>query len=122
MQVSNPGRVAFIFFPHLPETTPLDTMPFAAHIIRQLASARYQIDVFHLNEANSLFGKGFSSENVRYKHVKLYTTRNKAKFLELTLRFASYMNYKYVFSVGLIGSYIGGLVSARIAMSIRFAE
>jgi hypothetical protein len=109
MQVSNHRPVAFIFFPHLPETTPLDTMPFAAHIIRQLASDRYQIDVFHLNEANSSF---FLSESVRYKHVKLYTTRNKAKFVELTLRFARYMHYKYVFSVGLIGSYIGGLVSA----------
>ena len=112
MQVSNHRRVAFIFFPHLPETTPLDTMPFAAHIIRQLASARYQIDVFHLNEANSSFGKDLFSETLRYKHVKLYTRGNKATFIELTLRFARYTRYKYVFSVGLIGSYIGGLVSA----------
>ena len=107
MQVSNHRRVAFIFFPHLPETTPLDTMPFATHIIRQLASAGYQIDVFHLNEANSSFGKDFFSETLRYKHVKLYTRRNKTTFIELTLRFARYTHYKYVFSVGLIGSYIG---------------
>jgi hypothetical protein len=112
MQISNRRRVAFFFFPHLPETTSLDTMPFAAHVLRQLASARYQIDVFHLNEANSSHGDDFFSENVRYRQIKIHTIKNKTKFVELTLRFARYMHYQYVFSVGLIGSYIGGLVSA----------
>jgi hypothetical protein len=107
--MSKDQRVAFIFFPHLPETTPLATMPFAAHIVRKLACAPYQIDIFHLNEANSSF---LFSENLHYKHVKLHAKTNKAKFAELTLRFARYAHYKYVFSVGLIGSYIGGLVSS----------
>ena len=55
MQVSNPGRVAFIFFPHRPETIPLDTMPFAAHVIKQLAAAHCQIDVFCFNSSNSSY-------------------------------------------------------------------
>jgi hypothetical protein len=112
MQVLNHRRVAFIFFPHLSETTPLDTMPFAVHILRKLVSAQYEIDVFHLGEANSSFGQYFVSDNVRYKRVKLHATTNKTKFVELTLRFARCMHYKCVFSVGLIGSYVGGLVSA----------
>ena len=55
MQVSNPGRVAFIFFPHRPETIPLDTMPFAAHVIKQLAAAHCQIDVFCFNSSTSSY-------------------------------------------------------------------
>jgi len=112
MQVSNHGRVAFIFFPPRPETMPLDTMPFAAHIIKQLAGAHCQIDVFCFNSSNSSYPDDLFLDNVRYKHVKVCSARNKMKFAELTLRFARYMRYKSVFSVGLIGSYIGGLVSA----------
>jgi glycosyltransferase involved in cell wall biosynthesis len=52
------------------------------------------------------------SENIHYKYVSMYSTRNKMKLVELTLRFVRYMTYKCVFSVGLIGSYIGGIISA----------
>lgn len=108
----NQRRVAFIFFPHLPETTPLDTMPFASYIIGWLTSSGYHIDVFHLSELNSSNRIGLYPANVSYKYVRMYTTRHKMRFVELTLRFARYRHYKCVFSVGLIGSYIGGLISA----------
>jgi hypothetical protein len=108
----NQKRVAFIFFPHLPETTPLDTMPFAEHVIVRLASSGCHIDVFHWSEFNSADRICLPGENVHFKYVRLYTTRNKLKLTELTLRFARYMRYHCVFSVGLIGSYIGGVISA----------
>jgi hypothetical protein len=111
MRMFNQRRVAFIFFPHLPETTRLDTMPFAAHIIRLLASSGCHIDVFHWSKLNSSNQIDLFPANVRYKYVKMYATKNKLKLVELTLRFAQYMRYKCVFSVGLIGNYIGGVIS-----------
>jgi hypothetical protein len=39
----------------------------------------------------------------------MYATNNKLKLVELTLRFARYVRYKCVSSVGLIGNYIGGV-------------
>ena len=111
MRIFNQRRVAFIFFPHLAETTPLDTMPFARHIIGRLASSGCHIDVFHWSKLNSP-NRGLFPENVHYKHVRMYTTKNKMKLIELTLRLARYMRYRCVFSVGLIGSYIGGVMSA----------
>jgi hypothetical protein len=54
MRMFHQRRVSFIFFPHFPETTRLDTMPFAAHIIGLLASSGCQIDVFHWSKLNSL--------------------------------------------------------------------
>jgi hypothetical protein len=112
MQMFNQRRVAFIFFPHLPETTRLDTMPFAQHIIGLLASSGCRIDVFHWSKLNSSDQIDLFPENVRYKYVKMYATSNKLKLVELTLRFARYMHYTCVFSVGLIGNYIGGVISA----------
>ena len=41
----------------------------------------------------------------------MYTTRSKMKLIELTLRFTRYISYECVFSVGTIGSYIGGVIS-----------
>jgi hypothetical protein len=41
----------------------------------------------------------------------MYTANNKMKFIDLTLRFSRYITYKCVFSVGLFGSYIAGVVS-----------
>jgi hypothetical protein len=108
----NQRRVAFIFFPHLPGTTPLDSMPFARHIIVQLASSGCHIDVFHWSKLNSPSPIGLFSDNVHCKYVRMYTTKNKMKLIELTLRFARYMSYQCVFSAGLIGNYIGGIVSA----------
>jgi hypothetical protein len=112
MRMFDQRRVAFIFFPHLPETTRLDTMPFATHIIGLLASSGCHIDVFHWSKLNSSDYIDQSPENVRYKYVKMHATKNKLKLVELTLRFARYMRYKCVFSVGLIGNYIGGVISA----------
>src|SRR5439155_7334279 len=108
----NQRRIAFIFFPRLPETTPLDTMPFAAHIIRMLGTSSFYIDIFHWSHLNSSNQNNFLPENARYKYVRMYTAKNKLKLVELTLRFARYMTYKCVFSVGLIGSYVGCVVSA----------
>src|SRR5260370_8433045 len=112
MRVFNQRRIAFVFCPHLPETTRLDTMPFAAHIVRQLATSGWHIDVFHWSKLDLSDNTSFSSDNIHYKYVSMYTTRSKMKLIELTLRFARYTTYKCVFSVGLIGSYIGGIISA----------
>jgi hypothetical protein len=87
-------------------------MPFAAHIITKLVSSGCHVDVFHWSKLNSYNHIGFPAENVRYKYVRTYSTKNIMKFIELTVRFAGCMHYKCVFSVGLIGSYIGGVISA----------
>jgi hypothetical protein len=112
MRVSNQRRIAFVFCPHLPETTLLETIPFAAHIVRKLANSGCHIDVFLWSEPCSSNHTDFSSENIHCKYVSMYTKRSKMKLVELTLRFARYMTYNCVFSVGLIGSYIGGIISA----------
>src|SRR5258707_6411510 len=112
MRVFNQRRIAFVFCPHLPETTRLDPMPLDAHIVRQLATYGWHIDVFHWSKLDLSDNTSFSSDNIHYKYVSMYTTRSKMKLIELTLRFARYTTYKCVFSVGLIGSYIGGIISA----------
>lgn len=111
MNAINHGRVAFIFFPYLPEITPLDTMPFALHIVKQLALTNCQIDVIHCNKANLYHEDDLFSNNVKRKYVKLYSRSNRMRFVELSFRFARYTRYNCVFSVGLLGSYIGGLIS-----------
>jgi glycosyltransferase involved in cell wall biosynthesis len=95
----------------MPETTRLDTIPFAAHILRQLATTGWHIDVFLWSKPDSSNQIDCTSDYIRYKHVSMYNTRRKLKLAELTLRFARYITYKCVFSVGRIGSYFGGIIS-----------
>lgn len=105
-------RIAFIFCPLLPGYIRLETMPFAEHIIRMFAAAGWHIDIFLWNENDHCKLIAFFPENIHYRYVRMYTTRGRTKLIELTLRFAQYTQYKCVFSVGTIGSYIGGIVSA----------
>jgi hypothetical protein len=108
----NQRRIAFVFYPHVPETTLLSTIPFVAHAVHRLASSGSHIDVFLWNECDASSYNDSFPNNVHFKYVKMYTANNKMKFIDLTLRFSRYVTYKCVFSVGLIGSYIAGVVSA----------
>jgi hypothetical protein len=111
MKLFNRQRIAFVFFPHYPEITRLDTMPFAAHIVARLVSSGWHVDVFLLTKpalSNEVF---HVSEHLRYKYVRLFTKRAKINFLELTIFSARLTTYACVFSVGQIGSYVGGIIS-----------
>jgi len=112
MQVLSQKRIAFVFCPHLPETTRLYTMPFAAHIVRQLSISGWNLDIFLWSKPDPYYDIGFPSPNIHYNYIHIDPARDKIKFIESTLRFALYMAYSCVFSVGRMGSYLGGIVSA----------
>jgi len=112
MQVLSQKRIAFVFCPHLPETTRLYTMPFAAHIVRQLSISGWNLDIFLWSKPDPYYDIGFPSPNIHYNYIHIDPARDKMEFIESTLRFALYMAYSCVFSVGRIGSYLGGIVSA----------
>jgi hypothetical protein len=118
MQVFNQRRIAFVFCPNLPETTSLDTIPFAAHVVRLLATSEWEVDVFLWSNPAPFNDNGIASENIHYKRVWTYTKHSNTyskhsnmNLAELTLRFARHTSYKCVFSVGRIGSYFGRIVS-----------
>ena len=112
MPVFSQRRIAFVFCPHLPETTRLYTMPFAAHIVRQLSIFGWNLDIFLWSKPDPYYDIGFSAPNIHYKYIYINPTRDKRKLIGSTLRFARYMAYSCVFGVGRIGSYLGGIVSA----------
>jgi glycosyltransferase involved in cell wall biosynthesis len=108
---SDQPRVAFLFYPYLPKTTFLSMMPFAAHSVHRLASSGADIDVFVWNEGDvSLHGD--YPDNVHFKYVKMPRVSTRMRFVALTLRFSRCITYSCVVSVGLIGSYVAGIVSA----------
>jgi len=111
MRAFHQGRIAFVFCPLGAETFRLDTMPFAAYIVRQLAASGHQIDLFLWSKPVSFDSIGLCSANVHFRYVNS-DTRSKMKLIELTLRFARSVTYKCVFAVGLMGSYYGGVISA----------
>jgi hypothetical protein len=84
-------------------------MPFAAHIIKRLALSGWHVDLFLwtiLDEGNHKF-----PENVHCKYVDMKTSRALLQIPELILRFALRTTYRCVFSVGQIGSFVGGIIS-----------
>ena len=110
MKLFNHQRIAFVFFPHFPETIRLDTMPFAAHILSCLAASGWDIDVFLLRPDPS----GAAShvpENIHFIYTRMLTRRAKLQVAQLTAQFAHLTTYRCVFSVGQIGSYIGCIIS-----------
>jgi hypothetical protein len=111
VRLFNQRRVAFVFYPHLPKTTLLSTIPFVAHTVHKLASSGADIDVFVWNERDASCQADYPN-NVHFKYVKIPAVNNKKTFIAHTLRFSKCLTYKCVFSVGLIGNYIGGIISA----------
>src|SRR5215471_7142714 len=110
MKLFHHQRIAFVFFPHFPDTIRFDTMPFAAHILSWLAASGWDIDVFLLRPDSS----GAAShvpENIHFIYTRMLTRRAKLQVAQLTAQFAHLTTYRCVFSVGQIGSYIGRIIS-----------
>src|SRR5262249_54032739 len=86
MKLFNHQRIAFVFFPHFPETIRLDTMPFAAHILSFLAASGWDIDVFLLRPEPS----GAAShvpENIHFIYTRMLTRRANLQVAQLTAQF-----------------------------------
>jgi hypothetical protein len=111
MKLFTQQQISFVFFPHLPESVRLDTMPFAANTLSWLAAFGWNIDVFLLNTPEPSGAACDIPRNIHYKHITMLSRRSKINFAHLTVQFALFTNYKCVFSVGQIGSYIGAIIS-----------
>jgi glycosyltransferase involved in cell wall biosynthesis len=111
MKVVGRRRVAFVFCPHLAGAARLDTMPFAQTLLGRLSAAGWHVDLFVWSKLDLSDQNDFFHGAIQREYVRTYTTNDKTKFFEFTLRFARYTAYNCVFSVGQIGSYIGGRIS-----------
>jgi glycosyltransferase involved in cell wall biosynthesis len=86
-------------------------MPFAINIIRRLAAADWQVDVFLWERPLVDYHEIFPT-TVRFR----YQVMPKRIFygmraIRLTARFMSCMNYACAFGLGQIGSYLGAIIS-----------
>jgi glycosyltransferase involved in cell wall biosynthesis len=115
----NRQRVAFVYAPALlPDTTRLETMPFALNTIARLADAGWEVDVF-LWERPLIDYHTIFPANVRMRYEvtpKRMFQRSRPANLRLhpfwlTVRFMRPTNYRCVFGLGQIGSYLSALLS-----------
>ncbi len=63
------GRIAFVFYPFLPITGRLETMPFALEAVRSLARAGWRVDLFLWEPVASVYRK-LLPENVNIRWQK----------------------------------------------------
>ncbi len=106
-------RVAFVHFPHNPNSARLETMPFALNTVISLEKIGWDIDLF-LWESPSHNYNDLFSKNVRINYRNFIETR-KLRYLGPALFWTQFRalpsRYDYVFGVGQIGAYIAALIS-----------
>src|ERR1700730_13540165 len=111
----NRRRIAFVYWPGPPpDSARLETMPFAINVIRRLAAADWEVDVF-LWERPLVAYREIFSNTVRLRYQvppkrMLYRIRP-IRLARLTARFMTCANYQCVFGLGQIGSYLGAVIS-----------
>jgi hypothetical protein len=118
----NRQRIAFVYWPGLaPDSARLETMPFAINVIKRLAAANWEVDVFlwerPLVDYRAIFS---NSVRVRYQVAPermLYRLRP-IRLARLTAKFMACMNYQCAFGLGRNGSYLGALISVASRCSL----
>jgi Glycosyl transferase 4-like domain len=103
--------IAFVFYPHFADSIRLDTMPFATHVLDHIVASGWDVDVFIWHEAGYSYEETKLPESVRLKRIKMHSKWHRLYPAELASRFARYVAYACVFSVGQPGSYVGGIIS-----------
>ena len=111
----NRRRIAFVYWPGLPpNSSRLETMPFAINVIKRLAAADWEVDVFLWERPLVDYREIFSNTvRVRYQVAPeraLYRLRP-IRLARLTAKFMTCMNYQCAFGLGHIGSYLGAVIS-----------
>jgi glycosyltransferase involved in cell wall biosynthesis len=97
-------KIAFVYYPHYPSSTRLETMPFALNSVLSLAKMGWEVDLF-VWEAPSETYKEILPSNVSVK----YSVR--VRYLWLYTRFRLQNSYYCVFGLGQVGAYIANLVA-----------
>ena len=106
-------KIAFVHYPHWPGSARLDTLPFALNLLRRLAGLKCDIDLFLWEQPDLTFASKLPG-NVTVHYRKLLGRRFTSVLhpSQLIAQFSLKRAYDCTFSVGQIGSFIGGLVSA----------
>lgn len=106
------GRVAFVFYPHLPNQARLETMPFAFQTVRTLAQLGWLVDVF-LWQDNTDALTDTVGGRIRFRIPGLLEQGSPKRSLPLlhALRYGLPRAYDCVFGLGQIGIHIARSMS-----------
>jgi hypothetical protein len=115
----NRRRIAFVYAPALPpDSSRLETMPFAINTIMRLADADWKVDVFLWERPLVDYREIFpTTVRLRYQVTpkRIFDGTRPANLrrhqIRLTARFMSCTNYECAFGVGQTGSYLSAVIS-----------
>src|ERR1700730_1666811 len=103
----NRRRIAFVYWPGPPpDSARLETMPFAINVIKRLAAADWEVDVFLWEQPLVDYREILSTAvRVRYQVVpkRMLYRRWPIRVAQLTATFMTCANYQCVFGLGQIG-------------------
>lgn len=106
-------RVAFVHFPHNPNSARLETMPFALNTVIFLEKMGWKVDLFLWEAENHNYDDIFS-DNVKITYQNPLEVR-KLRYLGPSLFWTQFRfysgHYNYVFGLGQIGAYIASLIA-----------
>jgi hypothetical protein len=111
----NRQRIAFVYWPGpAPDSARLETMPFAINVIKRLAAANWEVDVFLWERPLADYREIFShTVRVRYQVApeRMLNRLRPIRLARLTAKFMTCMNYQCAFGLGRRGSYLGAVIS-----------
>ncbi len=115
--------IAFVFCPHTPNLARLDTMPMALNLVRKLAQAGQQVDLFLWEEPADRYASLLpASVRVHYQREIKPGPLDRLRPLWEGLRFARPGRYALAFGLGQIGVHLAHMAAKASACPLVYVN
>lgn len=110
-------KIALIHYPHAAATARIEARPFAYNIVKKLAEAGWDVDLYlwehrleHVEREMNLL-----NVNVLYQRPASNSLEYRSQAVTLAIKFGLMRDYRCVFAVGQIGTYLGAILAQASA-------